>query len=134
MGLVPENTIELGEIGGNTQPSLTYYIDFENNSAEGECSGNTALMQAVYKILSTERYGYVIYDRGYGIELNDLIGKPYIYAAAVLKGRIEEALLWDERIEAIEDFSLNRKGDSLVAEFSVVSNGKKEKAVKTFEI
>lgn len=40
--------------------------------------GMEAVKQAVYKILQTERYKYVIYDWNYGVELEDLLEKQSV--------------------------------------------------------
>ena len=46
--------------------------------------------------------------RNYGIEIKDLIGKPISYVCAVIKGRIEEALLIDDRVESVTDFVITK--------------------------
>lgn len=130
MSLVPENYIE-ADHDVEKMTDETFYIDFEENEIEGKCSGLEAVKQSIYKILSTERYEYDIYDRNYGIELRDLIGKPSLYVAAIIKGRIEEALLYDERIENLDNFEIERKRDSITVKFevdSVYGNGKVSKS------
>ena len=59
------------------------------------------MMQAIYLILSTERYQYLIYGWDYGIETGDLIGRPPDYVQSELKRRIREALMWDDRVTAV---------------------------------
>ncbi len=81
--------------------------------------GIEAIGQAVYKILMTQRYSYAIYDRNYGIELNDLIGADRHYVCAVLKGRVEDALLYDSRIKAIKNWALTVGKAYILAEFTV---------------
>ncbi len=119
MALVPESSIDENISSSNIQTSRTYYIDFDNNAVNGMCDNVNAVMQAVYKILNTERYKYIIYDRNYGIELKDLLGKPFIYVSAIIKGRITEALENDERILSVENFSISRNGESITVEFTV---------------
>lgn len=90
----------------------------QNESIKGRVDGAEALKQAIYKILMTERYCYVIYDRNYGVELSDLIGKDRHYVCAVLKGRVEDALLYDKRIKGIANWTLTVKKNSILAEFT----------------
>ena len=101
--------------------NATYYADFNTNKIFGMCDRLDAVKQSVYKILSTQRYAFVIYDRNYGIEINDLIGKSFVYVSAVIKGRICEALLYDERIKDVCDFEITRNADSVTVSFNVVT-------------
>lgn len=61
----------------------------------------------VYMILNTERYEYLIYTWGYGVEFKDLYGEPITYACPEIKRRITEALLMDERIIDVTDFEFD---------------------------
>ncbi len=66
-----------------------------------------AIAQTIYSILRTERYNYPIYSGKYGLYTADLIGQPKRYILAVLKERITEALLMDNRITAIDGFYID---------------------------
>ena len=77
------------------------------------------MRQAVYKILNTERYKYIIYSWNYGIELEDLFGQPIPYVYAELQRRIEEALLNDDRITNVHDFDFSNNGGDVLAVFQV---------------
>lgn len=92
----------------STQPSLTYRLDIDKKRFGGKVDGIEAVKQAVYKILSTERYRYVIYSWKYGVELENLIGKPVSYVASEIPGRIKDALIQDDRIEDVTDFKIER--------------------------
>lgn len=81
-----------------------------------------ALIQAIYLILSTERYQYLIYSWDYGIELLDLFGKPMSYVTAELPRRIKDALMQDSRVKDVKDFTFTRKGKQLATQFTVVSD------------
>jgi hypothetical protein len=72
--------------------------------------------QAIYLILQTERYQYVIFSWNYGIELEDLFGMPISWVIPEVKRRIQEALLHDTRIKAADAFSfeVSEKGKLLV--------------------
>lgn len=79
-------------------------MDLGGNSIRGYCDGLDAMKQAVFRILNTERYQYIIYSWNYGIETLDLYGQPVTYVCPELERRIEEALLVDSRITSVTDF------------------------------
>lgn len=99
-----------------TQPTNTYKMELESNLIRGYIDGQEAMKQAIFKILSTERYQYVMYSWNYGIELIDLYGEPVSYVCPELERRITEALTWDERIESVDNFEFDtsKKGEVLV--------------------
>lgn len=86
------------------QPSKTYKMDLDGDSVRGFCDELEAMKQTVFRILSTERYQYIIYSWNYGIETLDLYGQPVTYVCPELERRIEEALLTDSRIVRVSDF------------------------------
>ena len=86
------------------QPSLSYKINIEKERIKNSIDGIEAVKQAIYKILSTDRYKYEIYNWNYGIDIGELIGKTKDYVKAVLPGKIEDALKPDDRIKSIYDF------------------------------
>ena len=86
------------------QPSLTYRMDMDGDSVRGYADGQEAVKQAVFRILSTERYRHIIYPWWYGIETIDLYGEPVNWVCAELERRITEALLVDSRITGVTDF------------------------------
>lgn len=98
------------------QPTYTYKMNLESNLIRGYTSGLEAMKQAIFKILSTERYQYVMYSWNYGIELLDLYGEPISYVCPELERRITEALTWDERIESVDnfEFDISKKGEVLI--------------------
>lgn len=102
-------------------PSKTFYIDFINNKIVGTVDGLEAVKQAVFLILSTERYENMVYDWDYGFETQDLIGMPVGYVYPELKRRIEEALTQDDRIESVDAFSFEKIGSTVSVTFTVTS-------------
>lgn len=111
--MIPGNTAFLEQdFELEEQPTQTYKMDLESNLIRGYTDGEEAMKQAIYKILSTERYQYTIYSENYGIELLDLYGEPVSYVCPELERRISEALTADERIESVTDFTfdLSQKG------------------------
>ena len=95
-----------------TKPTHTYKMNLESNLIRGYTDGLEAMKQAIFKILQTERYLYIMYSWNYGIETLDLYGEPVSYVCPELERRISEALLWDERIESVTDFEfdISKKG------------------------
>lgn len=86
------------------QPSRTYIMELNSNSVRGFCDELEAMKQAVFRILNTERYQYIIYSWNYGIETLDLYGEPITYVCPELERRITEALTVDTRITGVSDF------------------------------
>lgn len=66
------------------QPSQTYKMDLEGNSVRGFTDNRDAVKQAVFRILNTERYQYIIYPWWYGIETLDLYGKRVTYVLSLI--------------------------------------------------
>lgn len=86
------------------QPSLTYRMDQDSDSIRGSVDRVEAVKQAVFRMLQTERYQYIIYPWWYGLETLDLYGEPINWVCAELERRIPEALLVDSRITSVTDF------------------------------
>ena len=80
-----------------------------------------AVEQAVYLILNTERYQWLIHSWDYGVELHDLIGKDVEFCIPEIERRIREALLQDDRITAVENFEFTVNKKQVLATFKVVS-------------
>lgn len=91
-------------------------MNLESGLVRGYIDDQEAMKQAIYKILNTERYQYVMYSQNYGVELLDLYGEPVSYVCPELERRITEALIWDERIESVDNFEFNisKKGEVLI--------------------
>lgn len=79
--------------------SKTYRMNLGGDTIAGTADGKEAMKQAIFKILSTERYEYIIYSDRYGAELSDLFGESIDYVKSEIKRRITEALLADSRIK-----------------------------------
>ncbi len=119
--MIPKSTILPGQdFKIEEQPTYTYEMNPESGLIRGYVDGIDAMEQAVYKILSTERYRYIIYSWNYGIELEDLFGQPVSYVCLELERRIREALLWDTRIEDVGDFRFDTSARGTVHAYFVV--------------
>ena len=78
-----------------------------------------AIRQAIYLILSTERYVYPIYSWNYGVELVDLIGRPKDYVMSEIKRRITEALTQDDRIDSVDGWTFEKTKKTVTVTFIV---------------
>lgn len=115
------------------QPSKTYHLDLPRGRIVGFVDGYEAIKQAIIKIMLTEKYAYVIYDHYYGVGLEQYIGKDISFVVADLGSTIENALLYDDRILAVNDIEITRGSniDGLLVKYSVetvdgVLNGEQE--------
>jgi len=115
-----KNTVLTEEVTVSMQPSPQHWMDTTKKRITGMCDGKEALQQTIYKILNTERYKYVIYSWNYGVEFWDLIGKHPSYAKSEIERRITDALMQDDRITDVSDFSFEQSGrNSLLVSFTV---------------
>lgn len=112
----PTRTYRVRLLGNENSTSPVYL-----NKVSGYTDGIDAIKQTIYFILGTERYEYLIYSWDYGIELQDLFGKPMPYVIAEIKRRITEALTMDDRITDVVDFQFERNREVLHVTFLVVS-------------
>lgn len=118
--MIPQNQILQTEwLTFAKQPSWTYRMREVQKEVRGDVDGLLAVKQAVAKILSTERYQYVIYDWNYGVEFSDLWGKPMSYVIPEVEQRITEALCSDDRIESVTDFRFTQHKSDLTVSFHV---------------
>lgn len=117
--MVPETDIELDYLEGIEEdyemPSYDFELNTENNRVNGIIEDLEAVKQAVYIMLSTERYEHPIYGNNYGVEFNDLIGQDVEWIVPELEMRITEALLTDERITEVTDFTFDTSKKSVIA-------------------
>ncbi|MGG1597605.1 DUF2634 domain-containing protein [Paenibacillus naphthalenovorans] len=98
------------------QTSRTYRLDLENGRIAGMIDELDAVRQAVFMILSTDRFAYFIYSGNYGMERRAAGG-----FSLELQRLVSEALLQDDRITGIEDFQVSVNGDEAEVSFTVVS-------------
>lgn len=120
--MVPEQQQNISQLELRTQPSLTYKLDLTSKRIGHLIDDQDAVVQAAMKTLNTERYAYVIYSSQYGVELERLIGQDYNFIVSDLERTITEALMTDDRIIAISDFTVQKTGlDTLLATFTINS-------------
>lgn len=95
------------EIEVEGQPTFTYAMRLNGDRVQGYTDQLEAMKQAIFKIINTERYKYLIYGWNYGIELADLFGEAVSYVCPELERRITEALSTDDRILNVKDFEFD---------------------------
>lgn len=89
----------------NQNPTLTFQI--ANGRIRNKFDGLGAMVQAVDKILKTERFVFPIYTDQYGNDLNDLLGKDLGYSKVEAERMVKEALLADERVIKVDITCIN---------------------------
>lgn len=125
--MTPETDIELDYLEGmedeeTEMPSFDFRLNTETNRINGTVEDLEAIRQAIYMILGTERNEHAIYSSDYGVELNDLIGQDMEWVRAELELRFQEALMMDERIVGVTDFTFDTsKKGVITVSFSVES-------------
>lgn len=99
-------------------PSLTLN---ENNIFE-QIDDLEALRQSIRRMLMTERFAMTIYDHRYGIEFQELVGQDMSLIQVDIQRRIQEALLEDDRIKQVTNFSTSVSNKSILeVTFEVVT-------------
>lgn len=133
--MIPQTTAkEVLFLSAQELPTKTYYIHRENGTIAGFCEGKMAMEQAVYKILATQRYEWIIYSFDYGIELQDLFGKSVGIVYPELERRIKEALLADSRITNVSDFQFSHKKGTVFTTFHVETTEGEFRIAKEWEL
>lgn len=127
MALSPELELEFDtEQEVEIETSRTYRIDFENKRITNEMiSGLDAVRQFVILSLRFPRFAYSMFSANIGSELEELI-KDEEATIALKKTEIprliEEALIYDERIDAVTNFTIEHVDDAFHVNFTVESN------------
>lgn len=60
------------------------------------------MKQAIYHILMTERYAYIIYSDNYGVEFEQYIGAEFDYLQSTIQSTLKDALMYDLRIKDVK--------------------------------
>lgn len=99
------------------EPSKTYKLIHDKNRLVGFTDEREALKQAIFLMLSIERFDHVIYSWNYGVEFLDLFGMPTSYVASEVKRRIRECLLQDDRINEVDSFVITTNKNKVHVEY-----------------
>lgn len=100
-------------------PTNTFHLRISKDSITGFTDRLQAMVQAIYLILSIERFEHLIYSWNYGIELADLFGQPISFCIPEIRRRITEALLQDTRITAVDEFEFEHSRGTVHTSFLV---------------
>lgn len=103
------------------QTSNTYKLVYLKDRLKGFTDEIEALKQAIYFILNTERYDYLIYDWNYGFQIKDLIGQNPNDILQTIQSRISDALIQDTRITEVSNFSFDVIKNKVKVTFTVKS-------------
>ncbi|MBO5098762.1 MAG: DUF2634 domain-containing protein [Clostridia bacterium] len=118
--MTPITLFNFNENTASSNVSTTYKIETQKNQIKGFIDETEAIKQAIYKILLTEKNVFQIYNENYGVSLADLFGKNIYFVQSEIPLRIQKALLNDDRILKVYDFSFfnqTEKGSLLVKFF-----------------
>jgi phage baseplate assembly protein W len=109
-------------------PTRTYALDLDTGEIGGIIDGEDAIRQFIRKAILTARFRFLIYDDEYGCELEDLIGQDVSFELLNIEipRVITEALIYDDRIQNVTDFDIQREGDKLFIAFRVVLTNSNE--------
>ena len=97
----------------------TYRFRTDSGEIVGLIEGAGVMQQAIFKRLCTPRGTFSIYGGDYGSLLWQLAGQDRIYVQAMTPILIREALLKDERIVSVQNFSFRNETDCLYCTFEV---------------
>lgn len=115
-------------------PNNTYMLDFENKRILRKSDEEDEILrQAIIKILLTEFDYYSIYEN-YELEKADLLGENIAEVKEVIGGRIEEAILRDERFNSVEIESISNYKNELMVSLTVTTSDDEEIEVEGVSI
>lgn len=103
------------------EPTKTFRLNYDNNHVQGMVNGLEAVKQAVFLMLSVPRFDHLIFSAEYGHELESLVGKEMDYVLGDIKRIVQEALMIDDRIIAVENLTLVQEEESARVSFQVVT-------------
>lgn len=88
---------------------------YDGNGRHLTVQGKEAVKVWIYKALKTERYQYLVYSWGYGIELKPFIGKVMSVQERLseLKRVIVECLMVNPYIKSIDSIEFVNEGDTV---------------------
>ncbi len=119
--MIPKNQDDLKQnFTFATLPSKTFKMNF-NDTIRGSVDDVEALKQAIFLILNTERYEWLIHTWNYGVEFRNLIGKDIDYCIPEIERVIREALLQDDRITAVQNFEFEVNKNKVLTTFTVTT-------------
>lgn len=89
--------------------NIVYY-----DSISGYVDNLEAMKQAIYHILMTERYSYIIYSDNYGVEFEQYIGAEFEYIQSTIQSTLKDALMYDLRIKDVKVDEVTKVSNDIV--------------------
>lgn len=97
--IADDDQVDDPEDDEDIETSLTFKV--ANGRIGGKIDGQEAMIQAISKIMETERSVYPIYSEDYGNDLDELIGKNFDFVETEIERVLEEALEEDDRVTGV---------------------------------
>ncbi|EDP7604040.1 DUF2634 domain-containing protein [Listeria seeligeri] len=123
--ITPEVEIDSAELEEFESISNTYEIDFANKRLTGKMiDGLNAIRQFVHLAIQISRFKYPIYSDDYGSELFDLITDEEATEELIeneIPRLISEAIEFDDRIESVDHFFIEKIEDAYFISFDVTT-------------
>ena len=98
---------------------MTWMKDPVTLRLRGRVDNWEAVRQAVEVIVNVERFRWQIYTPNFGTDFDGLLGNEPGYVASELQRRLTDAILPDNRLLNISDFSYTFEDGILAATFTV---------------
>ena len=115
-------------------PNDTYILDFENKIIRRISDDDEqTLQQAIMKILLTESDEYSIYDDS-GREFGDLLGENTAQVMETIGSRIEDAILKDDRFNAVEITDIKANRGNVIVSITVTTSDDEEIQMEGVEL
>ena len=115
-------------------PNDTYILDFENKIIRRISDDDEqTLQQAIMKILLTESDKYSIYD-DYGREFGDVLGENTAQVMETIGSRIEDAILKDDRFNAVEITDIKANRGNVIVSITVTTSDDEEIQMEGVEL
>ena len=115
-------------------PNDTYILDFENKIIRRLSDDDEqTLQQAIMKILLTDSDEYSIYD-DYGREFGDLLGENTAQVMETIGSRIEDAILKDDRFNAVEITDIKANRGNVIVSITVTTSDDEEIQMEGVEL
>lgn len=122
----PEVEIDSADLEEFESISKTYEIDFVNKRLTGKMiDGLDAIRQFVHLAIQISRFKYPVYSDDYGSELFDLILDEEATEELIeneIPRLISEAIEYDDRIESVDNFIIEKVEDAYYISFDVTTN------------
>ncbi len=110
---------DIAEQDGQERGFKAFGIDFENKKILGVIDGVDALKQAIRMALITPRYKYPMFSHRYGTDFENAFEGGYSKAMGRLKNAIYDSLIYDRRINGIDNFEFEKKGSAIMVKFKL---------------